>query len=172
MVAGRSSDEGTGEPRPRPKRGTSRSAARLAAVQALYQMELTGAAPGAVVPEFLRHRLGAELEGQTLAPADETLFAEIVRGVAGARDELDRMIVSALSEDWTLGRLEVVLRAILRAGTFELAHRPDLPPKVTISEYVAVADAFYAGKEPGLVNGVLDRLARDLRAGELKESGG
>lgn len=148
--------------------GRRRSIARLAAVQALYQVELNpGLGAASVVREFVRDRLGREIDGDHYGEADEALFTDIVRGVATERERLDETLAAALSEEWPLARLETLLRLILEAGAFELAHRPDIPPRVTMSEYVAIADAFFSGREPGLVNGVLDRLARRLRGGEL-----
>jgi transcription antitermination protein NusB len=145
-----------------------RSVARLTAVQALYQLEANPEAePEAVVREFARHRFGREIDGDQLGEADPALFADIVRGAAGDQERLDIEISVALTPDWPLARLDSVLRAILRAGAYELVHRPDVPPRVSISEYTAVAYAFFTGKEPGLANGVLDRLARMLRADEL-----
>ena len=150
----------SGEPKPR--RAVKRGAARLAAVQALYQIDVTGTAADGVLGEFTRHRLD-ELGSDT----DHTLFADIVRGAMERRGELDEMIGSVLAEGWTLARMDRVLRAILRAGTFELFARADIPPRVTITQYVGIAHAFFSGKEPGFVNGLLDRLAnvdqRDLR---------
>lgn len=148
--------------------GRRRSFARLGAVQALYQLALNpGLGAEIVVGEFLHHRLGREIDGETYGEADETLFADIVRGVARHRERLDETIAASLSEEWPLRRLETILRLILEAGAYELAHRPDVPPRVTLSEYVAIAHAFFGGKEPGLANGVLNRLARALRAEEL-----
>jgi N utilization substance protein B len=145
-----------------------RSVARLTAVQALYQLELNrGADPEAVVREFSRHRFGQEIDGDQYGEADPALFSDIVRGVAAGQEQLDAMISSVLTEEWPLPRLDSVLRAILRAGVYELAHRRDVPPRVSISEYTAVAHAFFVGKEPGLANGVLDRLGRTLRAAEM-----
>jgi transcription antitermination protein NusB len=152
------------------QRGGSRrrSVARLAAVQALYQLELNqGVDPEAVVREFARHRFGHEIDGDQYGEADPALFSDIVRGVAIDQGQLDAMISSVLTEEWPLPRLDSVLRAILRAGTYELARRRDVPPRVSISEYTAVAHAFFVGKEPGLANGVLDRLGRTLRAAEM-----
>jgi N utilization substance protein B len=152
------------------KRGGNRrrSAARLAAVQAVYQLELNpGLEPEAVVREFSRHRFGHQRDGDQYADVDPALFADIVRGVADDRERLDRAISAALTPDWPLPRLDSVLRALLRAGAYELAHRHDVPPRVSISEYTAVAYAFFTGKEPGLANGVLDALARTWRAAEL-----
>ncbi|MBI1778873.1 MAG: transcription antitermination factor NusB [Proteobacteria bacterium] len=145
----------------------TRSAARLAAVQAIYQIELAGAEVEAVVGEFLAHRLSPATAEPEAASVDKALFAELVRGVASRRPELDSLLTRHLSESWALDRLELVLAAILRAATFELLARTDVPPRVTLNEYVDVAHAFYAGKEPGFVNGVLDRIARELRPQEL-----
>ena len=148
--------------------GRRRTVARLAAVQALYQLELNPALDaGAVVREFARYRLGQELEGDQLAEADPAFFANVVRGVAAGRERLDAEISAALVEDWPLARLDSVLRAILRAGTWELMHRADVPPRVSVSEYTSIAHAFFTGKEPAMANGVLDRLARNLRPEDM-----
>jgi len=145
-----------------------RSMARLAAVQALYQLELNpGRGAEGVIREFVAHRLGREIDGEVYGEADVALFADIVRGVTAERERLDETLSAALSEEWPLSRLETLLRALLEAGAWELAHRPDIPPRVTLSEYVAIAYAFFTGKEPALANGVLHRLARTLRAAEL-----
>jgi N utilization substance protein B len=144
-----------------------RSAARLAAVQALYQVEMTDLAGSAVTQEFVKHRLGQQIDGDDYVSADETLFRELVEGTLQRAAELDALISGALTPDWPLERLEMVLRAILRAATFELVARIDVPVRVVITEYVDIAHAFFAGKEPGMVNGVLDRLGRSLRATEL-----
>ena len=148
-----------------------RSVARLLAVQALYQIDVNRIAPSSaevetVVGEFVKHRLGQEIEGENYGEADRALFADIVRGASSRQAELDGMLSAALSEEWPLHRLETILRAILRAGAYELLGRADVPPRVVISEYLDVAHAFFAGKEPGMVNGVLDRLARVLRQDE------
>ncbi|HVC54469.1 MAG TPA: transcription antitermination factor NusB [Stellaceae bacterium] len=159
---------GAAEGTPRHGAARRRSVARLGAVQALYQLELNpGLGAAAVIREFVQHRLGREIDGDLYGEADEALFADIVRGVAADRERLEETISAALSEEWPLGRLETLLRLILEAGAYELVHRPDMPPRVTISEYVAIAYAFFTGKEPGLANGVLNRLARALRAAEL-----
>lgn len=149
-----------------------RRAARLAVVQALYQMELGGANADQVIAEFDRHRLGKEIEGQSFGEADRKLFGDLVRGVAGACGDLDSMLAACLSEDWKIERLEAVLRAILRAAAYELSECHEVPPRVVISEYVDLADAFFAGKEPGLVNGVLDCVARAIRPDELETPSG
>jgi transcription antitermination protein NusB len=151
----------------RPTGGRRRSAARLAAVQALYQIELTGTPVEAVIGEFVKHRLGREIDGDNYGEADNALFADIVRGAWARRADVDGMLAAAVTPDWPLERLEVILRAILRAGAWELLERADVPARVAISEYLDIAHAFFSGKEPGLVNGVLDRLAHQLRAAEL-----
>jgi N utilization substance protein B len=148
--------------------GRRRRAARLAAVQALYQLELNpGAGAEAVIREFAGYRLGRDPEGEDYGDPDPALFGEIVRGVVGDRDRLDEAIAASLSDEWPLNRLETVLRLLLEAGAFELVHRRDIPPRVTLSEYVGLAHAFFDGREPSLANGVLDHLARTLRADEL-----
>ena len=149
-----------------PKSGNKRSASRLGAVQALYQVEMTGVAPNVVVVEYVKHRLGQEIDGDEFMAADATLFEELVQGTVERQADLDGIITPALAADWPLDRLEMILRAILRVATFELAHRIDVPVKVVITEYVDIAHAFFAGKEPGLINGVLDKLGRQLRPTE------
>jgi N utilization substance protein B len=145
------------------KGGAKQSAARLAAVQALYQAELTGAAVDAVLVEFVAHRLDEEVDGVSLAAADRGLLELLVHGVGKERDELDDMLAAVLDEDWPVERLETLLQILLRVGALELTRRPEAPVRVVVSEYVDLAGAFFGGKEPGLVNGVLDRLARALR---------
>ena len=148
--------------------GRRRSVARLAAVQALYQLELNREVdPDLVVREFARHRLGHDIDGDRYGEADPALFSDIVRGVAADLDRLDATISEVLTEEWPLPRFDAVLRAILRAGAYELVHRRDVPPRVSINEYTTIAHAFFSGKEPGLANGVLDRLARSLRSADL-----
>lgn len=170
------------EPHRSPK-AQRRGAARLAAVQALYQIELTGASPDRVLREFVAHRIGAvphpkDEAGADAAASDEAvgetdreLFAAIVRGACERRQELDEMVGSALAAGWSLERMDRVLRALLRAGAFELFARPETPARVAIAEYIAVANAFYHGREPGFVNGVLDKLARVLRPEEMAGAG-
>lgn len=145
---------------------TRRSAARLAAVQALYSMEITGVSAEQAMDEF-RQRQEDEPRGR-LAEPDGDLVTLLVRGATVESAVLDEMIGNALSRDWTVERLESVLRAILRAGAFELKARPQTPARVVISEFVDVAHAFYAGSEPGMVNAVLDKIARVLRAEEFE----
>lgn len=140
----------------------SRAAARLAAVQALYQMELAGGGAEEVAREFVEHRF-SDLPG----PPDEAFFVAIVEGVPAHQVEIDRAIAAALSASWSLARVDSILRAILRAGVFELVVRRDVPAKVTIDQYVAVAGAFFSGDEPGFVNGALDTIARRKRPAEF-----
>jgi N utilization substance protein B len=155
----------------RSPKAIQRGAARMAAAQAIYQIELTQGSIDGVLREFVDHRLGAGLpEDGTVGEADRGLFVEIVRGAAGRAAELDKIVASVLAPGWVLDRMDRVLRAILRAGAFELFARAETPAKVAISEYVDIARAFYEGKEPGFVNGVLDRLARVLRPGEMPEA--
>lgn len=152
-----------GEARPANQRG----AARLAAVQALYQLEIGGADLMAVVSEFEAFRLGKEIDGVEYRQADHAWFRDICAGVVAEQRVLDPMIHIALVEDWPLKRVDATLRAILRCGTYELARRPDVPGRVIITEYIDVARAFFGDDEPKLVNGVLDRLAHDLRPDEF-----
>ena len=147
------------------------SAARLAAVQALYQIEMSGADPEDVTVEFVQHRLGGSARDATLPEADQGLFAELVQGACARQAEVDTRISHALANGWTLGRLELLLRVVLRAGAFELMGRPDVPARVVIDEYVEVAHAFFERGEPGLVNGVLDSLAREIRPAEFAAPG-
>ena len=145
-----------------------RSSARLLAVQALYQMEMSDASAEAVVREFEKHRLDEGQDGAEIVKPDRRHFARLVEGVAREREDLDDMIAGALAEDWPLERLETVLRVILRAGTFELDEWRDIPARVVINEYMDIAHAFFSDKEPGLVNGVLNGLARTLRMEEFE----
>lgn len=140
----------------------SRHAARLAAVQALYQMEMNGSGAEEVAQEFIEHRF-AEFE----VTPDEEFFSAILNGVPQHQVEIDRAIAGALSEKWKLGRVDSILRATLRSGVFELVGRRDVPAKVVIDEYVAVAGAFFGADEPGFVNAALDNIARRKRAAEF-----
>lgn len=142
----------------------ARSAARLAAVQALYQREMEPAAPEALVSEFVEHRLGATLDGERLAPADADFFRDLVCGASARMVETDDLITTHLATGWTLDRLDRPMRAILRLGTYELIARPDIPVGVVIGEYLNVAHAFYQRREAGFVNGLLDAVARKVRA--------
>ena len=138
-----------------------RSVARLAAVQALYQMEVSGAGVEAVVREFSDHRFGGDIDGSRLAEADQTFFAEIIRGVVADQAVIDQAIVRRLAVGWRLERIDATLRAILRAGAFELWRRPDVPVEVVIDEYVELAKSFFNGPEASFVNAALDDIARD-----------
>jgi N utilization substance protein B len=144
-------------------RSQSRSAARLAAVQALYQQEMEGTAIAPLLHEFHEHRLGATIEGVTYAEAEQSFFDDVVRGVGARRLEIDRLVTAKLGEGWKLERLDRPMRAILRAGTYELIARPDVPVASVITEYVDVAKAFYDKRESGFVNGLLDAVAKDAR---------
>ena len=145
------------------ERSKSRSAARLAAVQALYQLEMEGT-PIRVLPhEFHQHRLGATIEDVTYAEAEESFFDDLVIGVDKRREEIDGLVKVRLSQGWSLERLDKPMRQILRAGRYELIARPDVPTPTVISEYVDVAHAFYDKREAGFVNGLLDEVAKDVR---------
>ena len=151
----------------RERPANQRGAARLAAVQALYQMDLGGASLPDIVAEFEAHRLGKEMDGEQYRDADAAFFREIVGGVVAGQRDLDPAIDAALSDDWPLKRVDATLRAILRAGAFELSGRPDVPARVVITEYVDVAKAFFEGEVPAMVNAVLDALAHTLRPAEF-----
>ena len=144
----------------------ARTVARLAAVQALYQMEIAGAGVETVIREFSDHRFDTDLEGERLAEADEGFFAEIVRGVVADQKPIDGAIAHRLAEGWRLDRIDATLRAILRAGVFELLRRPDIPTEVVIDEYIEVGKSFFEGPEPGVINGVLDGIAKSEREPE------
>lgn len=142
----------------------ARSAARLAAVQALYQIEVTGSDWRVVVREFDQHRLGAEIEGVQYREADPAHFKSTVEAVIDRQTIIDQLTDRALVERWPLGRIDPILRALFRAAGAEIAARPDIPPKVVIGEYVDVAHAFFPdGREPKFVNAVLDHMAREQR---------
>ncbi len=141
----------------------ARGEARMAAVQALYQMDISGAGVESVILEFMTHRFGTTAEGFALGEPDRDLFARILRGVVSGQKRIDRMIESLLSTNWTLSRLDSTARAILRAGVYELVDEPMTPSAVTIDQYVEVAKAFFEGDEPSFVNGVLDAAARSLK---------
>jgi transcription antitermination protein NusB len=149
-------------------RADKRAAARLAAVQALYQMDIAGAGIVDVLAEFESHWIGQEVEGVEYKPAEAAFFRDIVGGVVREQRGIDPKVDQALAEGWPLKRVDAILRAILRAGTYELSARHDIPPRVTITEYVDIAHAFLDREEAGMVNAVLDRLARKERAEDLK----
>jgi N utilization substance protein B len=153
------------------RKANKRGAARLAAVQALYQMDLAGTGLNDILTEFESHWLGGEVEGTHYLPAEAAFFRDVVGGVVREQGRLDPMIDTALSRGWPLKRIEAVLRAALRAGAYELACRRDVPARVIVSEYVDVASAFVDRDETGMINAVLDQLARQLRADELAGDG-
>jgi N utilization substance protein B len=148
---------------PASTRSRSRSAARLAAVQALYQQEMEGIPLARLLREFHEHRLGALIEDAQYLDAERSFFDDVVSGVDARRAEIDAAIAAKLAQGWTLERLDRPMRAILRAGTYELLARPDVPVGSVISEYVDVAHAFYDKRESGFVNGLLDAIARESR---------
>ena len=152
------------DPKPMPSR---RQAARLAAVQALYQWQEGQDEPAAIIEQFLKVRTGEAGEGGMRRDADKPLFKDVVEGTASHKDELEKTVSGALAENWTWARIDRLVRAILLAGTYELVHRRDVPPKVAINEYVEIAHAFYDQGESTFVNSVLDRVARQERAAEL-----
>ena len=146
-----------------------RSAARLAAVQALYQMEVSGKGVIDALAEFEAFWIGREVEGITFKPAENEFFRDLLGGVVREQRAIDGKVDAALAAGWPLKRVEAVLRAILRAGAYELLFRKDVPARVVISEYVEIAHSFYSEDEPGLINAVLDTIARDVRGDELNE---
>jgi N utilization substance protein B len=161
------------KPSARPfKPANKRGASRLAAVQALYQMDVGGTPIEDVLAEFETFRLGGELDGVRYRDADPAFFRDIVSGVVRDQRDLDPLIHETLLSSWPLARIDVTLRSILRAASHELKSRPDVPAKVVISEYVEIARAFFEGEEPGITNGVLDSLARKLRGSELSPPAG
>jgi len=145
-----------------------RAAARVAAVQALYQMDLAGTDLNDVIAEFTNERFSGETRDETIASADRLFFAEILRAVVRRQREIDPLIDEQLAIGWRLVRVDSILRAILRAGVAELLDRPDVPARVTINEYVNVAHLFFDDDEPRVVNGVLDKLARKARPAEFE----
>jgi N utilization substance protein B len=156
---------------PNDRKANRRGAARLAAVQALYQMDIAGTGVNDILAEFEGHWIGQEVEGNQYLPAEAAFFREVVGGVVREQRNLDPMIDAALEQTWPLKRIEAILRAVLRAGAFELGHRRDVPARVVVSEYVDVASAFVEREETGMVNAVLDQLARQLRAAEFEAAG-
>jgi N utilization substance protein B len=155
-----------------PRKANKRGAARLAAVQALYQMDLAGTGLNDILAEFESHWLGGEVEGAQYRPAEAAFFRDIVGGVVREQKVLDPQIDAALARGWPLKRIEALLRAVLRAGAYELGHRRDIPARVVMSEYVDVASAFVDQDETGMVNAVLDQLARATRADEFERTDG
>ncbi|WGM47612.1 Transcription antitermination protein NusB [Brevundimonas sp. NIBR10] len=151
------------EPQLSSRQRRARTVARLAAVQALYQMELAGEGVETVISEFSNHRFDADIEGEPLAEADEEWFAGIVRGVIANQRDIDAAIKARLASNWRLERLDATLRALLRSGAWELAHKPDVPREIVLDEYVELAKAFFDEAEAKFVNAALDGVARDVR---------
>jgi transcription antitermination protein NusB len=146
---------------------SQRSAARLAAVQALYEMEIAGKGLKETKSEFETFWIGNEIEGAKYKEAEITFFCDVLSGVLAEQEPIDRLIDNTLAAGWPLARIDAVMRAILRAGAYELKARPDVPARVSIKEYVDIAYAFFGPEESGMVNAVLDTLARHYRAGEF-----
>lgn len=149
-------------------RSLARSTARLAAVQALYQQQMEGTATVRLIDEFHQHRLGREVddedhEGEVYGEADVPFFDDVVRGVDARREEIDELLTARLAKGWTLLRLDKTMLQILRAGTYELLARADVPKASAISEYVDVAKAFFDDREAKFVNGILDAVAKEVR---------
>ncbi len=150
------------------RKANKRGAARLAAVQALYQMDMAGTGLNEILAEFESHWIGREVEGAQYLPAERAFFRDVVSGVLREQRTLDPLIDAALAAKWPLKRIEAVLRAVLRAGAYEIEHRRDVPARVVIAEYADVAAAFVERNETGIVNAVLDQLARKMRADEFQ----
>lgn len=154
------------------RKANRRGAARLAAVQALYQMDIAGTDLKEILAEFESHWIGRELDGAQYLPAEAAFFRDLVSGVLREQRTLDPLVDTALVEGWPLKRIEAILRAVLRAGAYELKHRSDVPARVIVSEYVDIAHAFVDREETGLVNAVLDQIARQCRASEFAAARG
>jgi N utilization substance protein B len=146
------------------KRAQSRSAARLAAVQALYQHEMEATPVTRLIHEFHQHRIGATIEDAEYADADVAFFDDIVKGALARQAEIDAAIVARLASGWSMDRLDRTMKAILRAGAYELMARGDVPVGAVVSEYVDVAKAFFDAREAGFANGLLDAIGKDVRA--------
>lgn len=147
------------------RRARLRRSARLSAVQAMYQMEMSGQGARSVVLQFRDHRFGQDNEPGEYIEADEDFFEALLHGIVARQDEVDGLIKGALRDGWRLSRLDATVRAILRSGGYELLAREDVPTKTVINEYIDIAHAFFEGPEPGFVNGTLDTLARRVRQG-------
>ena len=145
-----------------------RAAARLAACQALYQMDVTGKGLNEIFAEFESHWIGQEVEGEQYNPAELAFFRDILAGVLADQHALDQLVDANLVRGWPLKRIEALMRAILRAGCYEMKKRSDVPARVVISEYVDVAGAFFDREEAGMINAVLDTLAKQLRPSEFE----
>lgn len=151
------------------RKANRRGAARLAAVQALYQMEIAGTGVNDILAEFESHWIGREVEGAQYLPAEAAFFRDIVSGVLREQRKLDPLVDNALARGWPLKRVDAIIRAVLRAGAYELGHRSDVPARVVVSEYVDVANAFVDDDETGMVNAVLDHIARGSRVDEFAQ---
>lgn len=156
--------EGDKSPRLSAKEKRARTVARLALVQALYQMEITGGGVESIIREFIDHRFDGDLEGEPLAEADETFFAEGARSIVKEQSTIDTLVSERLAAGWRIERLDTTVRAILRAGAWELKYRSDIGLEVIINEYVEIARAFFDETEARFVNGALDGIAKDVRA--------
>ncbi|WP_426035620.1 transcription antitermination factor NusB [Brevundimonas sp. DC300-4] len=152
------------EPQLTSRQRRARTVARLAAVQALYQMELAGEGVETVITEFSNHRFDADIEGEALAEADEAWFADIVRGVIAGQKDIDSSVKARLASNWRLERLDATLRALLRCGAWELTHKTEVPKEIVIDEYVELAKAFFDEGDAKFVNAALDGVARDVRS--------
>ncbi|MCD0421699.1 transcription antitermination factor NusB [Rhodopseudomonas sp. BR0M22] len=152
------------------RKANRRGAARLAAVQALYQMDIGGAGINETFAEFESFWIGNEVEGEQYLPAEAAFFRDIVAGVVRDQKQIDPLIDDLLAKGWPLARIDAILRAVMRAGAYELEHRKDIPARVVVSEYVDVAHAFVEKDETGMVNAVLDQIARRFREDEFTRS--
>ncbi len=155
-------DAKTSSSKIRSPKANQRGAARLAAVQALYQMDIGGTDIGAILEQFAPRMAGGDVDGDEYLPADVDFLRQIVKGVLKHQLVIDPLLDTNLNADWTMPRIDSTLRAILRAGAFELKYRSDIPPAVVVSEYVDVANAFFEGEVPAMVNAVLDKIAKSL----------
>lgn len=145
-------------------KGGARSSARLAAVQALYQIETNGSPAKIIVKEFVDHRIGETIDDTPLEKADVKFFTDVVLGTQERIEEIDQLIISKLGDDWTLDRIESVARAAIRAGIYELLARIDVPTSVIINEYIDATKAFFDDGTPSFVNGILDKIAKEKRS--------
>ena len=163
---------GDGKSKGDSRKANRRGAARLAAVQALYQMDIASTGLNEILAQFEGHWIGREVEGEQYLPAERAYFRDLVAGVVDHQRRLDPMIDRVLASGWPLKRIEALLRAVLRAGAFELDCKHDIPARVIVAEYVAIADAFVDRDETGMVNAVLDQIARQLRTEEFERAAG
>ena len=162
---------GSGQKKASRRNAQTRTAARLAAVQALYQMDMTAIDLNRVIAEFEAHRLGQEVEGWQYCDAETQFFRDIVEGVVREQRHIDPLVNRHLAEGWRLNRIDSILRAILRASTYEMLMRKDVPSRVVITEYVNLAHAFFEGEEPKVVNGILDKLGHEARPEDFARGG-